>query len=307
MLSHGHAAELRERRFEIVQFQSIRPVILVRGAQNFENLEDLIDLRIAHEQRPTLYHLRENAASRPEIDSETVGLLPEQNLRAPVPERHDLVSVGLNGKAEGSGKTEVRKFDVLSLGVDEQILGLEVPMEDPVLVQVDERLQNLVQEQLRLLLGQRLVSLLLHVLFQIELEVLEDQVELVLAVDNFLQLDNVGMAQALEETNLSDGGGGHTIVFLLQSNLLKCDYLARYQIAALVNNTVGALSQFLLSLVAIQGGCLLDESLLLRGGGLWLWLLHLLGGHCGLSRGFHLMNAVDVKFLFCAYMKNSNY
>ena len=206
MLAHVHAPKLREGRFEVRELQSIGPVILVWRSEDLENLEDLIDLRIAHEQRPTLYHLRENAASRPEIDSETVGLLPEQNLRAPVPERHDLVSVGLNGKAEGSGKTEVRKFDVLSLGVDEQILGLEVPMEDPVLVQVDERLQNLIQEQLRLLLGQWLVSLLLHVLFQIELEVLEDQVELVLAVDNFLELDNVGMAQALEETNLSNGG-----------------------------------------------------------------------------------------------------
>ena len=199
------------------------------------------------------------------------------------------MSVGLNGKAEGSGKTEVRKFDVLSLGVDEQILGFEVPMEDPVLVQVDERLQNLIQEQLRLLLGQGLVSLLLHVLFKVELEVLEDQVKLVLAVDNLLQLDNVGVAEALEEANLANGGGRHTIIFLLQSNLLKCDYLARYQIAALVHNTVGTLSQFLLPLVAIQGGRLLHESLLLRGSGLWLWLLHLLRGHCGLSRCFHLM------------------
>ena len=63
VLGHGHAPELGERRLEIVQPQGIRPVILVRGAQYFENFEDLINLRITHEQRSTLHHLRENAAS----------------------------------------------------------------------------------------------------------------------------------------------------------------------------------------------------------------------------------------------------
>ena len=95
------------------------------------------------------------------------------------------MGVGLNGQAEGPGETKVRKLDVLSLGVDEQILWFEVPVENPMLVQVDERLQDLIQEQLRLFLRQWLIALLLHVLFQIEFEVLEDKIELVLAVDNF--------------------------------------------------------------------------------------------------------------------------
>ena len=75
-----------------------------------------------------------------------------------------------------------------------------------MLVQVDERLQDLIQEQLRLFLWQWLITLLLHVLLQIEFEVLEDQIELVLAVDNFFQLNDVGVAQALEQADLSDGG-----------------------------------------------------------------------------------------------------
>ena len=62
MLRHGHPAELGERRFEIVQFQSIRPVILVRGAENLENFEDLVDLGVTHEERPALDHLRKDAA-----------------------------------------------------------------------------------------------------------------------------------------------------------------------------------------------------------------------------------------------------
>ena len=60
-------------------------------------------------------------------------------------------------------------------------------MENSVLVQVNERLQDLVQEGLGLVLGQRLVPVLLHVLLQVELQVLEHQVELVLRIDDLLQ------------------------------------------------------------------------------------------------------------------------
>ena len=49
MLGHGHATELGECRFEVVQLERIRPVILIRCSQNFENFEDLVNLRITHE------------------------------------------------------------------------------------------------------------------------------------------------------------------------------------------------------------------------------------------------------------------
>ena len=75
MLGHGHAAELGESRFEIVQFQGIWPVILIRGAQDFENFEDLIDLGVSHEERSTLDHLGKDAPCGPEIDAQTVSFL----------------------------------------------------------------------------------------------------------------------------------------------------------------------------------------------------------------------------------------
>ena len=187
MLCHGHPAELRERRFEIVQFQSIRPVILVRGAQNLENFEDLVDLGVSHEKWPTLDHFREDAACGPQIDTKTVCFLPEQDLWAPIPECNDLVRVRFDWQTKGSCQTEVRQLDVLSLGVDQQVLWLEIPMENPMLVQINQRLQNLVEKQLRLLFGQWLVALLLHVLFQVVFEVLKDQVQLVLTIDDLFQ------------------------------------------------------------------------------------------------------------------------
>jgi len=55
-----------------------------------------------------------------------------------------------------------------------------------VLVEVDEGLQDLIKEALGLLFGKWLVTLLLHVFLKIELEVLEDQEELVLAVNDLL-------------------------------------------------------------------------------------------------------------------------
>ena len=60
-------------------------------------------------------------------------------------------------------------------------------MENSVLVEVDERLEDLVEEALSLRLWQRLVTLLLHILFEIELEVLKDEVKLVLRVDDFFE------------------------------------------------------------------------------------------------------------------------
>jgi len=70
-------------------------------------------------------------------------------------------------------------------------------MENAMLVQVDESLKNLVQETLRLFLRKRLIALLLHILLQVKLKVFEDQEELVLRVDDFFQLDDVGMLKTL--------------------------------------------------------------------------------------------------------------
>lgn len=59
-------------------------------------------------------------------------------------------------------------------------------MEDPVRVQEDEGLQDLVRETLRLLWRQG-GALLLHVLLKVILEVLEHQVQLLLREEHFLE------------------------------------------------------------------------------------------------------------------------
>ena len=61
VLNHGNTSELRECRFKVVQFECIRPVILIWGTQDFENFEDLIDFGISHEEWSALDHFSEDA------------------------------------------------------------------------------------------------------------------------------------------------------------------------------------------------------------------------------------------------------
>ena len=69
MVLHWDASELWERRLEVLQLQSIWPVVLVRGSQDLEDFEDLIDLTVSHEKRFFLGHLSENASRGPQIYS----------------------------------------------------------------------------------------------------------------------------------------------------------------------------------------------------------------------------------------------
>ena len=73
------------------------------SAQNLEYFEDLVDFTVAHEERFLLGHLCKNASSRPEVNSERVVFLTEENFRAPVPESDDLMSIRLDWESEGSG------------------------------------------------------------------------------------------------------------------------------------------------------------------------------------------------------------
>jgi len=54
------------------------------------------------------------------------------------------VRVSFNWEAKSAGKTKISELDVLALSIDQQILWFQISMENPVLVQMDERLQDLV-------------------------------------------------------------------------------------------------------------------------------------------------------------------
>lgn len=55
--------------------------------------------------------------------------LAEQDLGRPIPQRHNLVGVGPDGEADGTGQAKVGQLEVALL-IDKQVLRLQVAMED---------------------------------------------------------------------------------------------------------------------------------------------------------------------------------
>jgi hypothetical protein len=68
-----------------------------------EDLEDLVDLAIAAEERFLLDEFGEDAADGPDVHSQTVLPLSQEDLRRAVPEGLDLMREGLNGDTKGAG------------------------------------------------------------------------------------------------------------------------------------------------------------------------------------------------------------
>lgn len=81
----------------------------------------------------------------------------------------------------------------------------------------------------------------LHVLLQIEVQVLEDEVQLVaVGVDDVVEADNVRVVHFFEERNLADGGRGHTLILGLQTDLLEGNdaLVGSAEVEGLVDDTV---------------------------------------------------------------------
>jgi hypothetical protein len=79
----------------------------LRCAKNAEDLEQLVYLRVATKEWLLLGHLGKNASQRPNIDWGGVLPLTKQDLRSPVPQRNDFVSVSLQRQAKRASKPKV--------------------------------------------------------------------------------------------------------------------------------------------------------------------------------------------------------
>lgn len=144
-----------------------------------------------------------------------------------------LVSVGAQGHAKCPRETKIRQLQIALL-VDEQVLGLEVAMQDAVGVAVFHTVAQLLHElldhgfaqpqmaasSLHDALGQWLAAAALrdgqrlHVLLQIEVQVLEDEVEFVaVGVHDVEQAHDVGVVHFFQEGDFADRGRGNAFVF----------------------------------------------------------------------------------------------
>ena len=175
------------------------------------------------------------------------------------------MGVGPDGDPEGPGQPEVGELDEPG-GVDQQVLGLEVPVEHPVLVAVAHPLQQLPEVGPDQGLGQAAAGparclqprvVLVHQLLEVHVEVLEHQVELLIAVHHVQQLHHGRVVQLLEEGDLPghqgggqeqlppDGGGGHPLRLRLQPDPLEGDALPGGDLGGPVHHAVRALPNLL--------------------------------------------------------------
>lgn len=84
----------------------------------------------------------------------------------------------------------------------------------------------------------------LHILFQIHIEELKDEVELVaVGMNDVEESYDVGVAHLLEQGDFPNGGAGNTLIFGFETNLLERYYASPVlEISSLVDDTVGAFS-----------------------------------------------------------------
>ena len=119
-------------------------------------------------------------------------------------------------------------------------------------------------EEALCLFGRERRTLLLHILLQVVLEIFEDEVQLVLGEQYFLEpmlrqlavylLNNVRVPQILQETDFADSGRRDAIVLLFESDLLDGNVLTRLQVMCPVDDTVRSFAQLLKLLILIQAG-----------------------------------------------------
>jgi len=84
------ARPLGETGLEVGEAGDTGPVLLARGTEDAEDLEDLVDFRVAGEEGLASGHLGEDATDRPHVDACAVLTSTEENFGSAVPEGDDL-------------------------------------------------------------------------------------------------------------------------------------------------------------------------------------------------------------------------
>ena len=186
---------LRESDLHLGQIFSTLPQLVANGrAEALKDFEDLSNLRLTVEERLSVGQFVQNAANRPNIDASGVDFASEQHLRGSVPEGNNLMSVAFERQAEAPGQAKVSYLDSGLRFVDEKVAGLQVSVHDASLVAVEESLENLVDDGPGLVDSHRLATLV-QVLLHVQVEVLEHQVQPILAVYDVEQVHDVLVAQ----------------------------------------------------------------------------------------------------------------
>ncbi|KAM0859882.1 hypothetical protein ACQ4PT_046899 [Festuca glaucescens] len=157
LAGEGAARELREVPHVLpgVLVADEPQVVVGGGAYDLGDEPHLVHVVPPREERRPVDELHEDAPDGPDVDGRRVVGGVEQQLGGPVPPRDDVLRhhVALR---RGARQAEVADLEV-AVGVEEQVAGLEVPVDHVRRVDVLEPAQQLVQEVLTVLLGEFLV------------------------------------------------------------------------------------------------------------------------------------------------------
>mmetsp|Transcript_3702 Transcript_3702/g.7035 ORF Transcript_3702/g.7035 Transcript_3702/m.7035 type:complete len:273 (+) Transcript_3702:168-986(+) len=133
-------------------------VVLVRLGWVSDDGDDLLehlDVVLAGKERAAAHELRHHAPDRPHVDGVSVHLVPQQQLRRAVPPCDDVASHERLVAVGEASEAEVAHFEV-AVGVDEEVVGLEVAVHHRRRVDELEPAQHLVDEVPHMIVGQLL-------------------------------------------------------------------------------------------------------------------------------------------------------
>mmetsp|Transcript_64312 Transcript_64312/g.153376 ORF Transcript_64312/g.153376 Transcript_64312/m.153376 type:complete len:231 (+) Transcript_64312:696-1388(+) len=186
-------------------------------------------------------HLANDTPNAPYIYGDAVDSRAEQDLRCTIPHCYHLVSVLWNRDSVCTRQSKVSDLQD-ALGIDKQVLGLEIPVKDATGMTEVQPLQELVG-QLHYLWRCQGQVLALHVLLQVVLHKLKDQGQLVCGAEDIQQLHHILMAELLQKCNLSNGCAWNTFLLSIKLHLLHRHWLASATAESLEHFAVGTFAK----------------------------------------------------------------
>lgn len=169
---------------------NIGPLRRGRGAVELEDLEYLIDFAVSAEKRLLFSQFSEDASHSPDINSQAVLFLSQEDFRGTIPKGLDLMGEGLDGETEGACESEICDFEGAGL-IDEKILGFKVSVDDATGVAVVDAVAELVEEQFDLILTHA-GFVFTQPFLEVVIDQFKDEVEFLLGrnVDNFSKTES---------------------------------------------------------------------------------------------------------------------
>lgn len=169
------------------------PNVVSGGAERAKDFKDLVNLGVTWEERMSQSHLGKDAADGPHVDGGAVVSRAQQHFGRTVPERYNFVGIGAERDTKGTGETKVGELEV-TFAVDEKVLRLQVAVEDAVCVAVVKTANELIGELANDFGTHTVASAvsrdMVHVLAQVKIEELKDEVQPAFLVNNVEQPAN---------------------------------------------------------------------------------------------------------------------